>query len=79
MSPMASLTPHSFAMINYPIGMICCAVHIYADVCYIYAVYGSVCGASVLLISTAVGVVCVFVCIKHKYNGSVSVYWYCIK
>ena len=55
-----------------------CTVHIYADV-ILYTVYGSVCGASVLVISAVVGVVCVIVCIKHKHKGTVSVHWHCMK
>ena len=47
-------------------------MHIYADV-FLCAVYGSVCGASVLVISAVVCVVCVIVCIKHKHKGTASV------
>ena len=38
--------------------------------CFSNADYGSVCGASVLVISTTVCVVCVIVCIKHKHKGT---------
>ena len=53
-------------------------VHFNNDLFFI-AVYGSVCGASVLVISTVVCVVCVIVCIKHKYKGTVSLFWHCMK
>ena len=78
MTPMVYLTPHSAVMINYAIGKVV-AVLILMQMCSSYAVYGSVCGASVLMISTVVCVVCVIVFIKHKHKGTVSVYWYCMK
>ena len=54
-----------------------CVLHIF--MCSSYAVYGSVCGASVLVISTVVCVVCGIIYIKYKHKGTVSVYWNCMK
>ena len=50
-------TPHSFAM-NYPLGMICCAVHIYADVFFICSLWISVWSISVGDFSSCVCGVC---------------------
>ena len=83
MTPMTSSTPQSmtpfssYTKIHYAIGR-CWLCNAYL-LCFSYAFYGSVCGASVLVISTVVCVVCVIVCIKHKHKGTVSVYWHCMK
>ena len=39
------------------------------DVCFIYSVYGTICGVVVVTISALGGVVCVGVCIRCKLKG----------